>query len=200
MVKNELYISVDIESDGPIPGPYSMVSFGMCAIVVRHEDGTYEDLNGDLPAHQFYAEMEPISDEWIPEALAISGLDREYLFEHGQTPSVAMTNACKWVNEVAAQYDARPVFAAYPLGFDWMFWYWYAVSFSDIRSPFGHSAHIDMKSVYSQRANQPISKSVKRRMPRSLFNADRKHTHNGLDDAIEQGEFLGNLLRWNPTD
>lgn len=197
MAKNELYISVDIESDGAIPGPYSMVSFGMSAVLLRKEDGTYINLDPDLAENQFYAEMKPISDQFVPEALAVSGLDRNWLIENGQEPTIAMTASCAWVNEVAARHDARPIFAAYPLGFDWMFWYWYTVSFSEIRSPFGHSAHIDMKTVYSQRANVPISKSTKRWMPRFLFNKDRKHTHNGLDDAIEQGEFLGKLLRWD---
>jgi hypothetical protein len=27
----EIYLSVDVEADGPIPGPYSMLSFGIAA-------------------------------------------------------------------------------------------------------------------------------------------------------------------------
>lgn len=197
MATNELYISVDVETDGPIPGPYSMVSFGASALLLRSPDGIYTDLDPDDTSHQFYAELKPISHQWKPEALAVSGLDRQWLIENGQEPLDAMTACCGWINEVAKRYDARPVFAAYPLGFDWMFWYWYAVNYSAIPSPFGHSAHIDMKSVYAQRANAPIAKSTKRWMPRFLFAKDRKHTHNGLDDAIEQGILLGNLLRWD---
>ncbi|HKD36799.1 MAG TPA: hypothetical protein VKB78_08355 [Pirellulales bacterium] len=55
---------VDVEADGPIPGDYSMVSFG--AIVVE-------------PAldKAFYGKLKPISEKWIPEALEVSGFTRE---------------------------------------------------------------------------------------------------------------------------
>jgi hypothetical protein len=58
------YIMVDIEADGPIPGDYSMVCFG--AVVV--EPGL---------ERMFYGELRPISDRFIPEALAVSGFTRE---------------------------------------------------------------------------------------------------------------------------
>ena len=58
------YVMVDVESDGPIPGDYSMVSFG--AVIVE-------------PAldRTFYGKLKPISDKFIPEALAVSGFTRE---------------------------------------------------------------------------------------------------------------------------
>ncbi len=58
------YVMIDVESDGPIPGDYSMVCFG--AVIV--EPG----LN-----RTFYRRLKPISDQFIPEALAISGFSRE---------------------------------------------------------------------------------------------------------------------------
>jgi hypothetical protein len=58
------YIMVDIESDGPIPGDYSMISFG--AVLVD------ENLN-----KSFYGKLKPISEKWIPEALAVSGHTRD---------------------------------------------------------------------------------------------------------------------------
>ena len=30
----EIYLSVDVEADGPIPGPYSMLSFGIAAFSI----------------------------------------------------------------------------------------------------------------------------------------------------------------------
>ena len=58
------YFMVDIEADGPIPGDYSMVCFG--AIIVEPTlDRT------------FYGQLNPISEAWIPEALAVSGFSRE---------------------------------------------------------------------------------------------------------------------------
>lgn len=197
-VHNELYISVDIESDGPIPGKFSMVSFGMSAAVLRNSQGEYVDMDVDAPENQFYAELKPISDEFIPEALAVSGLNRDDLLANGRDVVEAMTAACEWVVEVAARNNARPVFAAYPLGFDWMFWYWYAVAYSTVPCPFGHSAHIDMKTLYAQKAGVALRDSTKSRMP-SFIKSNRKHTHNGLDDAIEQGQMMGKILRWDGT-
>ena len=57
------YIMVDIESDGPIPGDYSMVCFG-AVLVDEKLDRT------------FYGKLKPISDTFNPEALAISGFSR----------------------------------------------------------------------------------------------------------------------------
>ena len=51
---------VDIEADGPIPGDYSMICFG--AVVVEPS-----------LSRTFYRQLRPISDCWIPEALAVSG-------------------------------------------------------------------------------------------------------------------------------
>lgn len=59
-----LYLMVDIESDGPIPGDYSLICFG--AVIVEPE------LN-----RSFYGQLKPISDKFIPEALAVSRFTRE---------------------------------------------------------------------------------------------------------------------------
>jgi len=53
------YFTVDVEADGPIPGDYSMVSFGAVAV-----EPTLQ--------HTFYGEVKPISNKWVPEALAVS--------------------------------------------------------------------------------------------------------------------------------
>ncbi|GAA4225652.1 hypothetical protein GCM10022254_08000 [Actinomadura meridiana] len=192
MAKREAYFSVDVEADGPIPGPYSMLSFGMSAC------GTFD---GDVFApvdpskETFYAELKPISDDFIPEALAVSGLERDRLVVEGRDPAEAMNAAAAWVAEVAATANASSVLVAYPLGFDWMFLYWYWMRFADDGSPFGHSRHLDLKSLYATKANAMVTRSTKRQMPADLL-SDRPHTHNALDDAIEQAELFHNLVRW----
>jgi hypothetical protein len=193
MPKRELYISVDVESDGPIPGPYSMLSFGMAAC------GTFDGqaFTPDDPVENtFYAELKPISDAYVPEALAVSGLDRDHLAVAGRDPAEAMDAAAAWVAETAAAANASPVLVAYPLGFDWMFLYWYWTRFAGAGSPFGHSRHLDLKSLYATRAGAMVTRSTKRQMPPALL-SDRPHTHNALDDAIEQAELFQNLVRWS---
>ncbi len=169
----------------------------MVACAVRADDGTIIDLDVDDLNNCFYDELAPISDSWIPEAAAVSGLDRNHLIQHGSNPTTSMNNLVAYVNRTVANSDfpqARPVFMAYPLGFDWLFTYWYLMNYAK-NSPFGHSSHLDIKTYFSAKANREIRKSTKRSMPKSLH-SNRKHTHNALDDAREQGELGRNILRW----
>ena len=190
----DVYFSVDVEADGPLPGPHSLSSVGACVAGRLDEDGDFVRL--DPAADTFYAELRPISTDWVPEALAVSGLDRDALVLAGRDPAEAMTEFATWVRTQARHHGGRAVFCAYPLGFDWLFAYWYLVQFAEGGSPFGHSSHLDMKTAYAVRGRQPIARSVKRLMPRALLSS-RRHTHNALDDAIEQADLLANLMTWD---
>jgi hypothetical protein len=88
----------------------------------------------------------------------------------------------------------RPVFVAYPLGFDFMFVYWYLMRFAD-RSPFSHSG-LDIKTFAMALLKRPYRDSTKRSMPRRWFD-DHPHTHVALDDAIGQGLLFCNMLAEN---
>ena len=188
-VKPSLYISVDIEADGPIPGPYSMLSFGAAVAGVQDADGFTA---ADPEKLTFYRELRPISEEFVPEALAVSGLDRDWLQHEGAEPGVALTEFGDWVREVAA--GAQPVMCGYPASYDWTFLYWYLIRFTGA-SPFGHSGCLDMKTLYATKARLPLRAVAKGTMPRELLSR-RRHTHHALDDAIEQAELFANLMAW----
>ncbi|MFC7257697.1 exonuclease [Streptomyces lutosisoli] len=196
MTKTEFYVSADMEADGPVPGPFSMSSFGLAVAGVR--DGVAFQAF-DPAERTFYAELKPISDAYDPEALAISGLDRGRLTREGQKPAQAMNAAADWLATVSDELDAAPVFVAYPLGYDWMWMYWYFMQFASNGSPFGHSRCLDLKTLYATKADSPIIGSTKRSMPRHLLSS-RPHTHNALDDAIEQAELFQNLMHWNRSE
>jgi hypothetical protein len=189
----DVYISADSETDGPIPGKRSMLSFGLA--VAGRFDGVRFDAH-DPTARTFYRELRPIARGWDPDALRVSGLDRERLLEEGADPRAAMTAAADWVRDVAG--SARPVLVAYPLGFDWMFLQWYFVRFARGGSPFGHSSCLDIKTIHQQRAGTVLDRTQRDRLP-SDVRPSRPHTHNALDDAIEQAELLANLLAWDRT-
>ncbi|ALG13034.1 exonuclease [Kibdelosporangium phytohabitans] len=191
VAKASIYISVDVEADGPIPGPYSMISLGAC-VAGRHDGGVFTA--EDPQARTFYRELKPISPEFVPEALAVSGLDRDQLAADGADPAEAMRDFSAWVREVSG--GASAVFTAYPASFDWMFTYWYAIRFTG-SSPFGHSRCLDMKTYFAARWDRPISGVAKGTMPKHLL-SKRRHTHNALDDAIEQGEMFANLMTARP--
>lgn len=195
-MSKEIIISVDVEADGPHPGRYSMSSFGASVAGSVDKTGSKILFDHEDTRNHFYVELKPISDEFVPEAAAVSGLDREKLISDGADPVVAMTRFCNWIKEMEALHGGRAVFAAYPLGYDWMWVYWYICEFSEVPSPFGHSAHFDAKTAYAVKGNELVRHSTKRNMPKSLFSS-LPHTHNALDDAIEQGILIMNLLNWS---
>ncbi|MFF7452356.1 MULTISPECIES: exonuclease [unclassified Streptomyces] len=188
-VRPSLYISVDIEADGPIPGPYSMISLGAAVAGVQDSEGFTP---ADPEQRTFYRELKPISTEFVPEALAVSGLDRELLCARGAEPAVALAEFSAWVGEVSD--GAQPVMCGYPASYDWTFLYWYLIRFTGA-SPFGHSGCLDMKTLYATKAGLPLRAVAKRTMPRALLSG-RRHTHHALDDAVEQAELFARLMAW----
>src|SRR5262249_6712663 len=140
----DVYFSADVETDGPIPGPYSMMSFAL--VYAGKFDGTTFERPSNLNL-TFYRELRPISDQFELEALRVNGLDRERLRLEGETPEIAMTAAANWIRKIAG--DAQPVLVAYPLSFDWVWLYWYLVRFAEGGSPFDHSRCFDIKTAYA---------------------------------------------------
>jgi hypothetical protein len=186
----DAYFSADVETDGPIPGPFSILSF---ALVYA---GSFDGTRFSRPDHyqqRFYAEIKPISTNFDPEALRVNGLDRERLIKEGQSPESAMKDAFDWVWQVAG--SGKPVLVAYPLSFDWSWLYWYFVRFSPKGSPFNYSRCFDVKTAFAVKAHLPIADAGRSRLNVPLRSL-RGHTHHALDDAIEQAEIFANIFEW----
>ncbi len=194
--RQELYFSVDVEADGPIPGPYSMSSFGVVlAGIGQLNTFTPTDLHD--PEHRFYAELKPISDDFVPTAIAVGGFDHAQLKVTGQEPVEAMTAFADWMLKLCRKHDdAVAVCTGFPIAFDFMFVNWYLIKYSQTPSPFGHGRTKDIKEAYAAKAHTTIINSTKRNMPRSLF-SKLPHTHNALDDAVEQGMLFQNIVAWD---
>jgi hypothetical protein len=186
---SDIYISADIEADGPIPGVYSMLSFGF-GVAATFDGSTFVAV--DAASRSFYRELQPMTEECDRDAVRASGLDREELRRQGTDPAVAMHEAADWVAQESAGF--RPVLVGYPVVFDWMFLHWYFVHFVG-KSPFGFSSALDMKTIYQQKAGVTIDKAGRTDLPAEL-RSDRRHTHNALDDALEQAEIFNKLFVW----
>ena len=180
---SEIYISTDVETDGPIPGPHSMLSLGSAAYTAdKRLLGTFSANFETLPG----ASAHPETAAWWatqPEAWAACRSDLE-------APAAAMRRYADWI----ATLDGKPVFVAYPAGFDFLFVYWYLMRFNGA-SPFSHSA-LDMKTFAMAVLKKGYRDSTKRNMPRHWFDP-LSHSHVALDDAIEQGALFCNMLRDN---
>lgn len=188
--KVDAYFSADVETDGPIPGPFSMLSL---AIVYA---GSFDGSNFKRPTdyeRRLYKELRPISDKFEPEALRVNGLDRRRLCLEGELPEKAMTETCLWVKEMAG--DAQPVLVAYPLSFDWTWLYWYFIRFSAEGSPFDYSRCFDVKTALAVKARIPISEAGRSRIY-PLLQSGHPHTHHATDDAIAQAQIFANIFEW----
>ena len=107
MSKREVYVSVDIEADGPIPGPHSMLSLGAAAFTIDWADPprpamvgswtgnleTLEGASGDPQTMQWWASQ--------PEAWAACRTELQPV-----APAMAAFRA--WLESL----PGRPVFVA----------------------------------------------------------------------------------------
>lgn len=190
-MRPDVYISADVETDGPVPGRHSMLSVGL-AVAARYDGRNLDP--ADLDSETFYRELRPAFDDVDKQALAISGLDRSRLLAEGSDPAEAMSAAAAWVTDVSRQ--AHPVMVAFPLAFDWLWLQWHFLRFCPEGSPFSFSSCLDMKTLFWARQGTPIEGAGKGDLPLELRPA-RRHTHNALDDAIEQAEIFVRL--WPST-
>ncbi|MBB2944480.1 hypothetical protein FB565_004209 [Actinoplanes lutulentus] len=186
MGRPEIYVSTDVETDGPIPGPHSMLSFGSAAFLADGTlVGTFAVNLVTLPDAEGY----PDTMAWWetqPEAWAACRADQE-------DPQSAMVRYRDWLEGL----PGKPVFVGYPAAFDFMFVYWYLIRFAE-RSPFSHSA-LDIKSFAMAVLGTDYRATTKRSMPRRWFGS-APHTHVALDDAIEQGALFCAMLAERATE
>ena len=197
-VATDLYISLDVEADGPIPGPtgwgHSMLSLGACVAGLMGNDG-FRPL--DPSADTFYVELKPISDDVVPAALAVCesslSMSRAELLTHGADPSQAMREFATWVKDMEKRHNGRAVAVGWPSSWDFGTWvFWYLNRFAG-ESPFSHGQHRDIRDVLAARQNIPVRGLTKRTLPQHL-KPTRRHTHQALDDAIEQAELFANVM------
>lgn len=186
----DAYFSADVETDGPIPGPFSILSFAL--VYAGRFDGKRFQRPDDYKL-RFYKELKPISENFEPEALRINGLDRARLCRDGESPESAMTQAYGWVKAIAG--ETVPVLVAYPLSFDWSWLYWYFTRFSAEGSPFAYSRCFDIKTAIAVKASIPISQASRSRIDPRL-RSKHPHTHHAIDDATAQAEIFANVFEW----
>jgi hypothetical protein len=176
----EVYVSTDVEADGPIPGPNSMLSFASAAILAdRTPVGTFTANLVALPG----AEPDPETMAWWQTQPAAWDACRA----DPREPAIVMPEYVRWLKSL----PGRPVFVGYPAGYDFLFVYWYLIRFAG-ESPFSHSA-LDIKTLAMAVLGCDYRDAVKRNMPREWFER-MPHTHVALDDARGQGILFCNLL------
>ncbi len=169
-------VSVDVETAGPDPGTYAMLSLGACLVAD--------------PEIAFYVELRPTSDRVVPEALAVSGLSMEALRSTGTPARQAMLELEAWLRQVMPP-DGRPVMVGFNAPFDWMFvnaYFWRHLG----RNPFGHSA-LDLKALYMGVTGCAWRETGMARVA-ARYGIQSPLTHHAREDARYQAVIMRHIL------
>lgn len=195
-MNDEIYISTDVETDGPIPGPHSMISLGAAAFApLGYPDKVRSFRDGWKIIGNFKMNFAPLTSSrpdpnteawWQTQPKKIYDAARE----NPELPGIAIKKYLDWVNS----FGGKPVFVGYPAGFDFLFVYWYIRAFR-FESPFSFSA-VDIKTYAMALMKNGYRKSTKKDMP-ARWLPDLPHTHLAVDDALEQGHLFMNMLQEN---
>ncbi len=174
------FVSVDVETSGPIPARYSLLSIGACVV--------------SNPETAFYAEVRPERPDADPEALAVSGLSMERLMREAEPADEAVRRFASWVDEVTPA-GSTAVFVAFNAPFDWMF-VADALHRHAGRNPFGHAA-LDVKALAMGALGVPWTETGFSALSRRLGIAGDL-PHHALGDARLQAAVFRHILSTIP--
>ncbi|HSM42856.1 MAG TPA: hypothetical protein VK862_19075 [Afifellaceae bacterium] len=170
MKKSKLtrHIVIDVEADGPCPHLYSMVCFAAVC------------LEADI--EPFYGRTAPVSDRWIPEALAVSGFTRD---EHlgFEPPEVTMQAFLDWCGTVSGE---RLISWSDNPAFDWQFVNYYLWRFRG-QNPLGFSMR-RIGDLYAGYKGSVLNTQGWKKRRQTV------HDHNPLNDALGNAEALRSLI------
>ena len=169
---NEKFISVDIETSGPIPNEYSMLSIGACLV---------ED-----QSKTFYIELIPTSSKFIPDAMKVNKLSLDDLHLTGVKPNEAMIQFEDWVKSLCKDGE-KPIFVGFNAAFDWSFINYYFHKYID-RNPFG-VAPLDIKSMFLG-AYKGSWRDTRYSEIKNKLKPTKSNNHNALIDAQAQAEIF----------
>ncbi len=170
--KREIFVSVDVETAGPIPGEYSLLSIGACSVFA--------------PELSFACELKPIGDKFDPKALEVTGLSLETLAQTGDDPRLAMEKFAQWLDDLGGD-DATVIFVGFNAPFDWSFINYYFHRFFG-KNPFGFTA-LDIKAMYMGATGCSWGDTRSSRIAQKVL-PTLTGTHDALADARYQAEIF----------
>ena len=187
------YVVCDIEADGPIPGPHSMISLGAVAI---DKFGTHYgefEINFE-PLEN--ASSHPATMKWF-STHASNAL--EYTRQNRMQPKEAMNKFGDWLLTL----PSPRVMAAHPapLDFMWINWYFQKFLVNRLeRPPFTYpffdsrgQGALDIKSYAAAVLNKDYTEIHRDNYPPELYD-NSKHSHKAIEDAREYAQLLIKLL------
>lgn len=192
-LSKEIYVSLDVETDGDIPQVNSMLSLGAAAFVRDVENcdwipvGTFSQNLRVLPGA--VADARTMTEFWVrnPTAWHLATIN-------AREPEIVMREFQTWLLKLKEDWPNKAVTGfAGPTGFDFTFIRWYMCKFLGNSEPFGHKCD-DLRSRASSALKIPYSKAGKSAFPAHWFRDNKPHTHVAVDDAVEQGWIYCRIL------
>lgn len=174
--KSTVFVSIDIETDGPTPGMFSMVDLGAVAYDEHGKklstfSGQLKPLPGAMQNVDTMIWWDKHQDVW------------NEIVSKARPPLVVIKEFNEWLKKL----PGTPTAICWPASWDFAFVHYYLVRFTGA-SFLGHAA-LDIKSMVVVMTGQYTRYCGKRALPPE-FVPENQHTHRGLDDAEEQGEIF----------
>jgi len=188
MARRQLYVSLDIEADGPYPLDYSMRNFGM---EIFDEEGlTYGTFERNLiPLPEAKEDPDTMRNFWDKNSEAW-----EYVNTNPADPTIAMKENKAWLTAIANNNNAVMSYAGYPASFDFMWHYIYMVKLTGDCRPLSFSS-FDIKTAAAITLDIPYNMATKKNFPKRWFKGSPQHDHTGLCDAIGQRIIAVNIIK-----
>jgi len=182
---NQIYIVVDIETNGLTSGEHSIIAIGAVATTADQEvDSFYKKLQ---PLDELSADPETMS--WWktqPDAWQEVNTDAE--------PAAAVVEAFRvWVKS----FGKSAVFVASPLVLDYPFIRWYLRTFGGeqlFEDDQLVQRTLDLASFTSGYLTLPLAQSRRMQLSPELTKGMPEHSHKAIDDARGYGVILRNVL------
>jgi len=172
----DFYIIVDVETSGPTPGQYALLSIGACTLCD--------------PRQTFYIELQPDEEGMLEDAMQVNKLSLDDLRRTGLPPREALVQFSDWINEVIPE-NHKPVFTAFNAPFDWMFINHYFHKYLGL-NPFGHKA-LDIKAFYMGVYGVSWSDTSHNKVSARLTH-NQVLPHHALKDAIMEADLFELIL------
>lgn len=160
------YIVIDVESDGATPPDFSMVCFG--AVILEPS-----------LSKTFYGKTKPISNQWNPDALKISGFSRTE-HETFDEPKKVMVEFSEWIT---LNSKGNHIFISDNPAFDWQWINYYFHKYLGY-NPFGHSARRIGDLYCGMYKDVRLNSKWKKKLRKT------KHDHTPVNDAKGNAEAL----------
>lgn len=172
--QGEIYVIVDIEADGPVPGLYSMLSIAAVATTADSEVSSF--YRTVLPCEG--ASQDPDTMQWWqrqPQAW-------EEVNTNAEDPEKVMKDFCTWVHGLGA----IPIFVAHPVALDYTFVSWYLQKFAH-EDPFRNEKNVtrtlDLRSFVAGKFGFTLNQAHRKNLPDKLKVGMPDHSHKAIDDA-----------------